>query len=110
MSHKDWKKEFDEKYGYEYPRCALVMKNVEVRDENEELVGYNSNGAVTPEEIKSFIENLLIERDRELLEFIEKDIKNNVSERQFAKAPGQRYYTGKIEALELIRDFITSRQ
>lgn len=46
-------REFDEKYGYEYPRCALVMKNVEVRDENDELIGHNSHGAVTPNEMKS---------------------------------------------------------
>ena len=54
-------KKFDEKYGYEYPRCALIMKNIEVRDENEELIGHTSTAAVTPEEIKSFISSHLTE-------------------------------------------------
>ena len=52
---KAWLEFFDEKYGYEYPRCALIMKNVEVRDEDEKLIGHTNTAAVTPEELKFFI-------------------------------------------------------
>src|SRR3990167_10607038 len=66
-------KKFDEKYGYEYPRCALIMKNIEVRDENEDLVGHTSTAAVTPEEIKSFITTQITELLQSLISDLEKE-------------------------------------
>ena len=56
---EELERDFDKKYGYEYPRCALIMRNIEVRDENEELIGHTDSAAVTPQEIKSFFRSSL---------------------------------------------------
>ena len=72
MTHNDWEKEFDEKYGYEYPRCALILKNIEVRDEDDKLIGHINNAAATPESIKSFIRSLLESERTRIAKEIEK--------------------------------------
>lgn len=62
---------------HQYPRCALVVKNVEVRDENDNLIGHNSHGAVTPQEMISFIETLLTAQREEIENKITKYIVEN---------------------------------
>ena len=101
-------KDFDKKWWYDIPNSRLCTKDMEVRDEDDKLIGHNQHGAAVSRDLKAFLESKL----RLLATTISEECEKKKVKEEYVnleRADDKSYIEGQEhnKALSDIQDFIS---